>query len=132
MTRVRQSLDSSVSPRNVTGRKAAGRSALATKSSSRGQRSRSGDAQPGATSHVAQVRLQPDEMAALREVMRQRSLPSTSEALREGIRLLIREAAEVEAAEEILSFYGQRPAPLPDGVLPASADELAAADRVRW
>jgi hypothetical protein len=31
------------------------------------------------------------------------------------------EAAEVRAAEEIRAFYGDRPAPLPDGVIPASA-----------
>jgi hypothetical protein len=71
-------------------------------------------------------------MEALREVMRQLSLPSTSEALREGIRLLIREAAEVAAAEKIRRFYGEQPVPLPDGVVPATKEELAAADAARW
>jgi Ribbon-helix-helix protein, copG family len=83
-------------------------------------------------SHVAQVRLQADEMAALRETMRQLGLPSTSEALREGIRLLVREATEVAAAEEIRRFYGEKPVPLPDGVIPATKEELAAADAMQW
>jgi Arc/MetJ-type ribon-helix-helix transcriptional regulator len=71
-------------------------------------------------------------MAALREVMDQLDLPSTSEALREGIRLLIREAAELAAAEEIRRFYGDQPVPLPDGVVPATEEELAAADAEQW
>jgi hypothetical protein len=64
--------------------------------------------------------------------MRQLHLSSTSEALREGIRLLTREAAEVAAAEEIQRFYGERPVPLPDGVAPATKDEVAAADTAQW
>jgi hypothetical protein len=86
----------------------------------------------GGASQVAQVRLQADEMAALREVMRQLRLASTSEALREGIRLLIRDAAELAAAESIRQFYGGSGAPLPDGVVEATAEELAAADEARW
>jgi hypothetical protein len=81
---------------------------------------------------VAQVRLQADELEALRNVMRQLHLSSTSEALREGIRLLVREAAEIAAAEDIRHFYGERPAPLPEGVVPATEQELAAADAERW
>jgi hypothetical protein len=46
------------------------------------------------------VRLQADEVVALQNAMRQLRLSSTSEALREGIRLLVREAAEISAAEE--------------------------------
>jgi Arc/MetJ-type ribon-helix-helix transcriptional regulator len=64
--------------------------------------------------------------------MRQLQLSSTSEALREGIRLLVREAAEIAAAEEIRSFYGERQASLPDGVAPATDQELAAADAEQW
>jgi hypothetical protein len=71
-------------------------------------------------------------MAALHEVMRQLHLPSTSEALREGIRLLIREATEVAAAEEIRRFYGDKPAPVPEGVVPATKEDLAAADAAQW
>lgn len=76
--------------------------------------------------------MQPDEFAALHDVMRRLELPSTSEALREGLRLLVREAAEISAAEEIQSFYGGRPAPLPDGVAEATEEELAAADAAQW
>jgi len=64
--------------------------------------------------------------------MRQLGLRSTSEVLREGLRLLIREAAEVAAAEEIRRFYGEQPAPLPEGVRPATKEELAAADAEQW
>jgi hypothetical protein len=81
---------------------------------------------------VAQVRLQPDELAALREVMRRLHLASTSEALRAGIRLLTREAVETAAADNIRRYYGDRPAPRPDGVVPATADELAEADAEQW
>lgn len=64
--------------------------------------------------------------------MQQLHLSSTSEALREGLRLLIREAAELAAAEEVRSFYGEQQAPLPDGVAPATDQELAAADAEQW
>ena len=86
---------------------------------------------PSASS-VAQVRLQADEMVELRDVMRQLSLTTTSEALREGIRLLVNEAREIAAAQEIQNFYGGEPAPLPDGVVPATQEELAAADSQSW
>jgi hypothetical protein len=71
-------------------------------------------------------------MEALHEAMRQLGLSSTSEALREGIRLLTREAAEVAAAEEIQRFYGDQPVPLPNGVVPATKEDLAAADAEQW
>jgi Arc/MetJ-type ribon-helix-helix transcriptional regulator len=71
-------------------------------------------------------------MAALQAVMRQLRLPSTSEALREGIRLLIREASELAAAEEIRRFYGDAPVPMPDGVFRATEEDLAAADAMQW
>jgi hypothetical protein len=64
--------------------------------------------------------------------MVQLHLSSTSDALREGIRLLTREASEVEAAEHIRHFYGGRTAPVPEGVVPATEEELAAADAERW
>jgi hypothetical protein len=71
-------------------------------------------------------------MEALHEVMRQLNLPSTAEALREGIRLLIRESVEVAAAEKIRRFYGEQPVPLPDGVVPVTKEELAAVDAEHW
>ena len=64
--------------------------------------------------------------------MRRLSLGTTSEALRAGIRLLIREARETAAADEIQRFFGGRPAPLPEGVAPATEEELAAADSAQW
>jgi hypothetical protein len=85
-----------------------------------------------AASQVKQVRLQPDEVEALHEAMRQLHLASASEALREGIRLLTREAAEVTAAEDIRRFYGAEQAPLPDGVATPTDEELAAADAEQW
>ena len=83
-------------------------------------------------SSVVQVRLQPDEIAALHAAMRDLRLDSTSDALREGIRMLVREAAEVTAATEIQRFYGGRAAPLPDGVVAATDEDLAAADATQW
>ncbi|MFP8886885.1 hypothetical protein [Streptomyces mangrovi] len=83
-------------------------------------------------SKLAQVRLRSDEMEALREVMRTLHLGSTSDALREGLRLLAREAAEVGAAEEIRAFYRGQAAPLPEGVAEPSDAELAAADETQW
>jgi hypothetical protein len=64
--------------------------------------------------------------------MRVLALGSTSEALREGLRLLHREASEVEAAENIQMFYQGQLAPLPDGVAPADDADLAAADNSEW
>lgn len=84
------------------------------------------------STEVAQVRLRPDEMADLRHVMETLRLGSLSDALREGLRLLSREATEVAAAEEIRAFYKGRPAPTPAGVLPISAEELEAADDIEW
>jgi hypothetical protein len=142
MTSVRQRVNLRAGAKNVTNREVVRRNVAASeqivaaaKTPSRSKQARREGGQAafsGTGSHVAQVRLQADEMAALREVMRQRSLPSTSEALREGIRLLIREAAEIAAAEEIQSFYGQQPVPLPEGVVPATAEDLAAADAAQW
>ncbi|MGW4647805.1 hypothetical protein [Kitasatospora sp. NPDC004289] len=85
-----------------------------------------------AGSQVAQVRLRGDEVRALREVMSALQLESTSDALREGLRLLAREAAEVTAAEEIRAFHGGYPAPLPDGVSEPTEAELAAVDEMQW
>ncbi|MFE3544189.1 hypothetical protein ACFXK0_14595 [Nocardia sp. NPDC059177] len=83
-------------------------------------------------SRLAQVRLRGDEVLALQEVMRTLRLDSTSDALREGLRLLAREAAEVGAAEEIRAFYADRQAPLPEGVVEPSDSELAAVDEMQW
>lgn len=82
---------------------------------------------------VVQVRLRPDEMADLRQVMDALNLPSLSDALREGLRLLSRNAAEVAAAKEIRTYYHGAPAaPTPVGVAPATSDELSAADEIQW
>ncbi|WP_245670339.1 hypothetical protein [Micromonospora mirobrigensis] len=88
----------------------------------------------GATSgsKVAQVRLQADEVADLEMVVRHLNLGSTSEALREGLRLLVREAAEERAAEEIRAYYHGEQASRPDGVVPATEAELRAADDTQW
>jgi hypothetical protein len=71
-------------------------------------------------------------MDALQEVMRTLHLGSTSDALREGLRLLAREAAEVDAAADIRAFYAAGPAPLPDGVTEPTDSELSAADSAQW
>lgn len=71
-------------------------------------------------------------MDALQVVMRTLDLTSTSDALREGLRLLAREAAEVGAANQIRTFYKNAPAPLPDGVAPLTEAEIAAADDIEW
>ena len=81
---------------------------------------------------VAQVRLQPDEVADLEMVVRHLNFGSTSEALREGLRLLVRAAAEDRAAEEIRTFYDGEQAPRPAGVVPATEAELRAADDAQW
>jgi Arc/MetJ-type ribon-helix-helix transcriptional regulator len=71
-------------------------------------------------------------MSALRDVMGTLNLTSTSDAIREGLRLLAREAAEVAAAEEIRGFYNGEQAPVPDAVAAPADDELAAADNAQW
>ncbi|SCL15513.1 hypothetical protein [Micromonospora inyonensis] len=87
---------------------------------------------PTSRTKIAQVRLQPDEVADLEMVVRHLNLGSTSEALREGLRLLVREAAEAQAADEIRAFYEGEQAPLPAGVAPATEAELQAADDTQW
>ncbi|KAF0849080.1 hypothetical protein [Nocardia caishijiensis] len=87
---------------------------------------------PLGAGRLAQVRLRRDEVEALDEVMRTLDLGSTSDALREGLRLLAKEAAEVRAVEEIRDFYGDRSAPLPDGVAEPTDEELAAVDEMTW
>jgi hypothetical protein len=71
-------------------------------------------------------------MEALQVVMRTLHLDSTSDALREGLRLLTREATEMDAAAEIRAFYAGKPAPMPEGAPPATEAELAAADEAQW
>lgn len=89
-------------------------------------------ATPAVTGRLAQVRLRADEVEDLREAMRTLNIASTSEALREGLHLLAKEAAEVGAAEEIRDYYEGRSAPLPEGVVPPTDAELDAADDMRW
>ena len=102
-----------------------------TSTAARTARTRQKQGSSSATS-VAQVRLRPDELADLQRVMQTLKLHSLSDALREGLRLLSREATEVAASQEIRDFYQGTPAPTPAGVLPATADELAAADETEW
>lgn len=78
------------------------------------------------------MRLRPEEVAALEEVMRALHIASTSDAIREGLRLLAREAAEVVAADGIRAFYLGGTAPLPDGVTEPTEAELAAVDEAEW
>jgi hypothetical protein len=112
------------------------RSASGARSGKAGAPEKGDRRSPGRTSagttRIAQVRLRPEEMAALQVVMRTMHLDSTSDALREGLRLLAREATEIDAAADIRAFYADRPVPLPDGVSPATDDELSAADEARW
>lgn len=132
MTSVRQHAADKVSP--PTAWKAVGAATPKVKASGQqGSRpAKKAGAHVGRASQVAQVRLQADEVAALQDAMRQLRLPSTSEALREGIRLLIREAGELAAAETIRRFYGDAAPPLPDGVVRATEEDLAAADAAQW
>jgi hypothetical protein len=81
---------------------------------------------------LAQVRLRADEAASLGYSMQVLQIGSTSEALREALRLLHREAAESEAASNIRAYYQGEPAPLPDGVMPVEEEDLLAADNAEW
>lgn len=80
----------------------------------------------------AQVRLSPQDWESLARTMRTLGLDSTSDALREGLRLLHREAREIEAAREIRAFYGDRPAPPPEAAAPVTQADLDAADESEW
>lgn len=73
----------------------------------------------GARDRLVHVRLCRADLDALHDVMRTLNLRSTSDALRVGLRLLAREAAEVRAADEIYAFFGRRLAePAGDGLAP--------------
>src|ERR1041384_2442426 len=87
---------------------------------------------PAGPGRLAQVRLRADEMEALQDVMRTLDLHSTSDALREGLRLLAREAAEIRLATEIREFYGPDGAPAPEADAVPTDAELAAADASEW
>lgn len=81
---------------------------------------------------IAQVRLGGAEWAELRETMKALGLSSTSEALREALRLLHREARREAMAQGIERYYHGEPAPAPEGVPPVSAADVEAADRYEW
>jgi hypothetical protein len=89
-------------------------------------------ATPKTSEKMAQVRLRADEAASLDHSMQVLQISSTSEALREGLRLLHREATEIEAAANIRAFYQGESAPLPDGVMPVDEADLLAADDSEW
>ncbi|WP_232838645.1 hypothetical protein [Streptomyces geranii] len=78
------------------------------------------------------MRLRPDELADLQQVVRTLQLHSLSDALREGLRLLSREATEVAASQEIREFHQCAQAPTTAGVPAATEAELAAADETEW
>ncbi|MFI1654167.1 hypothetical protein ACH4ZU_04380 [Streptomyces sp. NPDC020472] len=80
----------------------------------------------------AQVRLSRQDWADLKETMAILRLESTSDALREAIRLLHREARQIEAARNIARFYGEggAPGPLLDGLVTEA--DLAAADAAEF
>lgn len=80
----------------------------------------------------AQVRLSPEEWDSLTRTMRVLGLNSTSEALREALRLLHREAREIEATREIREFYGDHPVPPPEAAAPVTQADLDAADQSEW
>jgi hypothetical protein len=105
--------------------------AVAKRASSSGRNS-GNPASTTAAEKMAQVRLRADEAAALNHTMQVLHIPSTSEALREGLRLLHREAAETQAADNIRAFYQGQPAPLPEGVMPVDEADLRAADEAEW
>ena len=136
MTPVRHQASSDAQATPVRKRSSAGRTAGAKRSAQPTGSSRRVTSRESGSgrrpSEIVQVRLQTDEAAALRGVMRALNLSSTSDALREGIRLLIREAGDIAAANEIATFYGSAAAPLPDGVIEATEEELAAADAAEW
>ncbi|MBN0046992.1 hypothetical protein JS756_23315 [Streptomyces actuosus] len=113
---------------HVSGTKAKKRTSTTTARTSGTRQKQAGSG----TTSVAQVRLRPDELADLQRVMQTLKLHSLSDALREGLRLLSREATEVAAAQEIRDFYKGGQAPTPEGVLPSTEDELAAADEIEW
>ncbi|MDT0441939.1 hypothetical protein [Streptomyces johnsoniae] len=91
-----------------------------------------GDPAETATSAPAQVRLSAQDWADLRETMRILGLGTTSEALREAIRLLHREARQVQAAQSIAEFYADAEPPLPVTDALVTEADLAAADRAEW
>jgi hypothetical protein len=55
---------------------------------------------------LVQVRLSAGDLTALHDILRTLNLRSSSDALRVGLRLLAREAAEVRASAAIHAFYG--------------------------
>lgn len=81
---------------------------------------------------LAQVRLGREEWAELRETMKTLGLSSTSQALREALRLLHREARQEAMAQGIERYYHGEPAPPPEGDPPVSEADLEAADRSEW
>ncbi|WP_225448500.1 hypothetical protein [Streptacidiphilus sp. P02-A3a] len=78
------------------------------------------------------MRLRADEVEVLQQTMRVLHLDSTSDALREGLRLLAREAAETAASEQLHAYYGGQSAPLPDAASDPTEAELQAADESQW
>jgi hypothetical protein len=80
----------------------------------------------------AQVRLSAQDWTDLRETMSILDLETTSQALREAIRLLHREARQIQAAQSIAEFYAdaEPPPPVTDALVTEA--DLAAADRAEW
>jgi hypothetical protein len=97
------------------------------RSSRQGQGRTSVKAQPGSAALgntvTVQARVNADFAAELLQndasVL---GLSGMSEVVREGLRLLHRRARELALASEYDQFYGGRPAPLPEGVVPPGVD----------
>jgi hypothetical protein len=80
----------------------------------------------------AQVRLSAQDWTDLRETMSILDLETTSQALREAIRLLHREARQIQAAQSIAEFYAEAEPPLPVTDALVTEADLAAADGAEW
>jgi hypothetical protein len=81
---------------------------------------------------LAQVRLNQEEWAALRQTMDSLGLSSTSQALRAALRLLHQEARREAMARAVDHYYDGEPAPVPEGVPPVTDADFEAADRSEW
>ena len=77
---------------------------------------------------LAQMRLQPGDAETLQKVQTVFGLDTIADVLREGLRRLAIEADEIQAAASIRAYYGDDSAPLPDGVVALTDEELAEAD----
>jgi hypothetical protein len=111
-----------VTRRESQGRKAtAGRIVQAARIASATSRPRTGSVPAGTVTMQARV-----DADFARELVEADApvlgLDGTSALVREGLRLVHKRARELAMAEEYDKFYGEEPAPLPDGVAAIWAD----------